>query len=96
MSRVLTINDACTIADIVRCVQGCQPITRLLDGGDVVTGTARSIGDEHGNFLARGDDVRDGFLRVTTSMGFEEFWEMAMVMDEVECGTIALNYRAEG
>ena len=93
---LLNINDACTIADIVRTAQGNQPVTRLLDGGRVISGTARAIvkDDSGASFLGATDDVRDGYLWVTTVMGFEEFWPMSEVMELVGSGELALNYRA--
>jgi hypothetical protein len=90
---LLNIVDACTIADIIRAAQGNQPVVKLLDDGNLLSGTARAIcSNDRGSFLARGEDVRDGFLWVTTHGGMESFWPMREVIPGVQAGTYALNY----
>ena len=49
-------------------------------------GTARSIGDENGNFLNERDDVRDAFFRITTSMGWELFLPVSKACEMVGNG----------
>jgi hypothetical protein len=92
---ILNITDACTIADIVRAAQGNQPVTKVLNDGSLVGGTARAIcKSEGGGFLSGDDDVREGYLWVTTTMGFEQWWPMQEVITLVQSGELALNYRA--
>jgi hypothetical protein len=84
--RILNISDACDLAAIIHMAQGTQKVARLLDSGDVVYGTARSIGTENGGFAGGGDDVRDAFLRVTLSGGFEAFWPVSDLLPLVRTG----------
>lgn len=58
-------------------------------GGDtdrLLTGVARSVGDEHGNFAGSDDDVRDLYLRVSAT--FEHFLPIPEVIDLLEQGLI--------
>jgi hypothetical protein len=73
MTEILNIRDAVTIAAIIETTSH-QRVARLMDNGDLIVGTGRSIGDERGGFLRSDEDVRDGFLRVTTDQGWEAFW----------------------
>jgi hypothetical protein len=57
--------------------------------GSVETGTARSIGDERGNFTPPDADIRDEHLRITTSRGWEWFVPMRDAMDMVMDGRMA-------
>ena len=92
---LLTINDACTLADVIRAAQGNQTLVRLLDNGNLLSGTARAIcKSPEGGFLSSDDDVREGYLWVTTFGGMEQWWPMAEVIELVQSGEIALNYRA--
>jgi hypothetical protein len=91
---VLSVSNACTIADILRAAQGNQPVTRLLENGQVVVGTARAITHEGGGFLGADDDVREGFLWMTMGSGFEQWWPMSEIVPLVQSGEIALNYSA--
>lgn len=86
-ARVLTIPDVISIGAIVGAAQHSYKVARLMDSGDVVEGTARSIGDQNGAFLATGEDVRDGYLRVTTLQGWEAFWPMHALVSEQQEGT---------
>jgi hypothetical protein len=90
---ILNITDACTIADIIRAAQGNKPVTRLLEDGTPVCGTARAITHEGGAFLSAKDDVRDGYLWMTMHSGFEQWWPVKEVITLVQSGEIALNYR---
>src|SRR4029077_20883413 len=89
---MLTLGDACVIADIVRCAQGNQPVTWMAENGSLITGTARAITHEGGALLHNDTDVRDGYLWI--SAGMEFFIPMREVMERVPEGTFALNYRA--
>jgi hypothetical protein len=50
-----------------------------------MSGTARSLGDENGNF-ARDEDIRDLYLRVTGDTGFEYFLPVRGLMEQVRAG----------
>lgn len=77
---VLTIGDTMSLYTITHAAVHKAKVARLLDSGDVVNGTARAITDDHGNFLSRDVDIRDGFLWVTTAGGMEVFWSVAELL----------------
>ena len=90
----LTITDACTLADVIRAAQGNQPLARLQDNGEVLGGTARAIcSSPSGGYLSGDQDVREGFLWVTTQSGWEQWWPIREVVALVQAGELALNYR---
>lgn len=93
MSAILTIADAVDLAAIIGAAQRTAPVARLMESGDVIYGTARSIGDERGNFLHEDEDVRDGLLRVTSTMGWEHFWPVRDLMPEVRSGEFVVDYQ---
>jgi hypothetical protein len=80
--RVLNVRDAVALGQIVSCMKGRGQVARLVDG-NVLVGTARSVGDENGNFAAQLDDVRDCYLRVTLRSGFEAFWPVSELVQEM-------------
>ena len=79
----LTIHEAHQLGRILDLVQRGARVVWLdpdVTGNEPQTGTARSIGDENGNFITGSDDVRDAFLRITTSRGFELFMPIKKAM----------------
>lgn len=90
-SRPLTISDSVTLGEICRAVQGSLRVARLLDG-NVLIGTARSIGDANGNFALPDEDVRDCFLRVTLRTGLEAFWNVEELMPLISSGEFVIGY----
>lgn len=93
MSEILTIGDAIDIGAICGAAGRCAPVARALESGDVVYGTARSIGDTRGAFLASDTDVRNGYLRVTTRSGLEAFWPLRELLTELRAGLFVLDYQ---
>jgi hypothetical protein len=89
-TRPLTVSDTVALAAICSAAQRSTRIARLLDTGDIFTGTARSIGDENGGFAGPQDDIRDMYLRVTST--FEHFLPIAELIDEVKAGTFVTDY----
>lgn len=90
-TQVLSITDAVDLGVVVNAAIRTARVVRCLDGGLLVrSGTARSIGDDCGNFAGRDDDVRDCSLRVTTDAGFEAFWPVAELIAEVRSGLFVL------
>lgn len=87
----LTVGDAVDLGAVVTAAVTSAPVARANADGTVVYGTARSIGDEHGNFAS--NDVRDCFLRVTTTSGWDMFWPVSDLMAEVRSGLFVPNYR---
>jgi hypothetical protein len=94
-ARVLTVADLVSMAEIAGWCQRCLPLVWLADDGssELVYGTARSIGDERGNFLHPLDDVRDAFVRITMRSGWEWFVPMADVMARQQAGTMVVSDR---
>jgi hypothetical protein len=88
-TRVLTMGDACTLADIIRAAQGGKRVRWLVDSGDVMEGVARSIGDTDGTFLRAGQDVRDGYLRISAT--FEHYLPVAEVIAKCQAGEFAID-----
>jgi hypothetical protein len=89
--RILTLTDAGCLADVIRATEGNRRVARLVEG-NVITGTARSIGDDRGNFDFK-SDARDQFLRVTTDGGWEMFWRISDLMPEVRSGEFVVGYQ---
>jgi len=87
--ETLTIGDANDLQVVLHAAQTCAKVARAFGNGDVVYGTARSIGTQSGAFLTSDDDVRDGYLRVTTQSGLEAFWPVRDLMREVGMGLFA-------
>jgi hypothetical protein len=81
-AQLLTLTDALAVAELISYAQRNAKVARLTEGGRVVYGTARSIGDQRGNFLLNTEDVRDGYLRVTSRIGVEYFWPVRELMAE--------------
>lgn len=90
--RILTVSDSVRLGEICKAAERKSKVARLIPEGEagaglVVEGTARSIGDRNGNFAhPRNDDVRDCYLRVTTTSGFEAYWLVSVLMDEIPNG----------
>lgn len=83
--RVLTGTILTALIDISEaCVHGYR-VVRVLPDDRVIEGTARSLGDERGNFMHH-DDVRDKYMRVTTMIG-EMFWPVSELIPQVLTGT---------
>lgn len=80
--RILTISEVHQLAELVKMAQTNARIAWIDEdvSHETRTGTARSIGDENGNFLNGRDDVRDAHFRITTSNGFELFMPVAKAM----------------
>jgi hypothetical protein len=90
----LTTNDVMALGEIVEAaVRGAKVARVMPEGhyaaGDIIHGIARSIGDSNGFFLTNADDIRDGFLRVTTRGGTEVFWPVRDLMEENKQGAFA-------
>lgn len=79
--RILRQPDAIALAAIITAAHTGAHVARDR-GGDIIEGTARSIGDHLGAYLGPDEDVRDGLLRVTTVNGWEAFWPMVELVEE--------------
>lgn len=81
---VLTVPIAICISKIIT---GCQTNSRCKwsnPGDDIIEGTMRSIGAENGNFQIPSGDVRDGFVRITSLMGFDYFIPVMNIVGRME------------
>jgi hypothetical protein len=90
-NRPLSISDLVALETVARAAQTGARVRWLTDSGDVGEGTARSIGDERGMFLANGEDVRDAYLRITTIAGFETFEPVSRLAELVKGGGFAID-----
>jgi hypothetical protein len=86
----ITMRDLISLGMIASMAQRNAKIVRVLaDRSEPIYGTARSIGDERGNFTPSDGNVLNEYLRVTTRDGWEEFWPVTDLMDAIEDGTFA-------
>jgi hypothetical protein len=92
-NRKLTLSAAGQVAEVISATMGNAKVARLMDNGDVITGTARSFGDENGMFDFT-SDVRDTYLRVTSDGGFEFFWKVSDLMPLVASGEFVIGYQS--
>lgn len=95
-------NETFSLADYHRVSPICEAavhnskVRRLIPDGEngeglIVSGIARSIGDQNGNFTHAPEDVRDCYLRVTTDKGWEVFWSVRTLMDQVAESTFVVD-----
>lgn len=91
-NTTLSVSDIERLYEILRVAQGTMKVARAMNGGpgyqdgDIVYGTARYICAPSGAFLRSDEDVRDGYLRVTTDNGWDVFWPVRDLMPEVASG----------
>ena len=87
----LTVHTLRKLRDLADAVYAGQPITRELPDGTILTGVARAFTRDGGGFLGPDEDVRDGY--VWFSGAIESWWPVAELLDGLDNGTVALNYR---
>jgi hypothetical protein len=87
----LTMRDLVALEEVARAAQTNAKVRWLLQSGDIAEGTARSIGDERGNFLSWGEDVRDGYLRITNKGGWDHFVPVTKLIELVQEGGFAID-----
>jgi hypothetical protein len=81
-TRTLTIGDAITIGTMVNMWHAGNRVRFSTDdGATITTGTVRHIvrSETDYTFLGSGDDIRDGWLRITTVGG----WDIALAVPTV-------------
>lgn len=89
-TKPLTVTDATRLATIIEAAIHNWTVARLMPASTLlVVGTARCVGDQNGCTLSKDEDIRDGYLRVTTDGGFEAFWPIAELIPEVGTTFIA-------
>jgi hypothetical protein len=82
MADILTVTDAVSLQTIIGAAQHNAKVARLMDDY-VIYGIARSICNDSFYTLGPQDDVRDGFLRVTTQGGMETLWPVRELLAQV-------------
>ncbi len=82
----MNISDTLAAAEVLQTAQNTARVARLRPDGTVTYGTARSVGDKTGYFGRSDQDVREMYLRVTSATGFEHFWPMRELIEEVSTG----------
>lgn len=74
MNKTLTISQAFAVGDLVTWVTAKKKVRFSRDGGaTILTGTLRHIvrsPDNYG-FLGHGEDIRDGYVRITLDTGLD-------------------------
>lgn len=88
--RSLTVNDAIVLGDIMRAVQSGAKVARLTADG-VLRGDARSVGNKSGDNARSDDDVRNCYVRVSLTTGFDAYWSVGNLMAEYLEGEFIIN-----
>jgi hypothetical protein len=91
---VLTVAQVSALGAIVRAARENQRVAWVNDDSPngITWGTARGIGDLHGNHAGGTDDVRDCYLHVTTSHGWEAFLAIPDVIADAQRGVFVTDY----
>lgn len=96
MTERVTIRDARALGAIVQAAWRHELVAWLNDDSpDGITwGTARSIDDVHGNHASSTTgDIRDCYLRVTTSAGWDAFLSIRDLVRDAQTGVFVTDYR---
>lgn len=91
MAEPFTLNDAITIEPIVRAAITNARVRYLGKHDQIISGTARCIGDEYGNRMGKDTDIREQFLRITTDYGMEAFLRVDGLMEMVRQTTFVVD-----
>jgi hypothetical protein len=93
--RTLTTRDAVALATILEAAQTNARVRWVDDDhtDGVNEGTARHLvkDPETAGFLGSGDDIRDGYLRVTTVAGFEAWLPVSQLIEMVSETTFVID-----
>lgn len=81
-----TLRNVESVRPVIDAAVGNRHVRRLRANGDIAEGTARSIGNDTGGFARNSEDVSECFLRVTMVSGWDEFWPVADLMEQVRSG----------
>lgn len=86
--RPLNVSDAVALHTVLEAAQQTRKVMRLTADNNLIEGTARAIvtNESLSGFPGRDDDVRDCFLWVTTSAGWEAAWPVTALIAEVQTG----------
>lgn len=83
-----TISTVVAMGVLVNAASSCARV-RWLQNDNVIEGTARAITTEAGYTLASNVDIREGFLRITTGMGWEAYLPVPEVLTMIDRGEFA-------
>ena len=88
---IVTIGDVLALAEIVSAASESAKVAWVNGQGDVMYGTARHIvrGADDYAFLGTNQDVRDGFLRITSQQGFDHALSVRYLMNAMAKGEFA-------
>lgn len=92
-TRTLNIREAVNLGIALSWTQRNARLQWVDDRGNLGEGIARCVGDMNGNFAGPDDDVRDCYMRITTTGGFEWFVPMSDVLDRIVAGTMVEDMR---
>jgi hypothetical protein len=87
----LNMRNVTAAAQVMAAAEGNRRVRRLVDDR-VVEGVARSIGDQQGYFVRGDAPLEELYLRVTGSTGFDYYWPLPELMQQVLCGEFAVDH----
>lgn len=88
----LTVPVALRLGDLLNWVaQGARVHYTTDEGATILTGTLRHVvrSAENYTFLAAGEDVRDGYVRITLASGLDTAMPVMQIIDLMEQGAFA-------
>jgi len=90
-NNILSIADVIALSTIIDSASQTARVRWLDERGDIREGTARHIvrSADDFSFIPRDMDVRDGFLRITTTLGMEVTIAVRELMAMVQRGEFA-------
>jgi hypothetical protein len=90
VTDTLTISDVNALAEIVAAAKSTAKIAWVSGGGGTHYGTARAITNGDGpGFITSDTDLRDGYLWITTDMGWELWVPVRDLMQAFIDGTFS-------
>jgi hypothetical protein len=94
IGRPLSARDASHLGSLVDASRRHAKVARVIGNDDPVYGIARALvrDPENAYFLTGKDDVRGAYLWVTTRNGFETFWPVAELVQDLEHSTFIIDY----
>lgn len=85
MGETLTLQEALALAKVIEMAQGGHRV-QWLDGNTpsgVQEGTARHICHDDSTFITADEEVRDAYLRITLTSGFDYYMPVRTAMRKV-------------
>jgi hypothetical protein len=87
----LTVGFALRLGDLLNWVAQGRVVHFVTEGSDIRTGTLRHVvrSEDDYCFLGRGQDVRDAYVRITLTSGFDVALPVTQVVGLIEDGAFA-------